>query len=82
MRNAETLLCSQGGSIFARYSPTTSAAANHDVRSHAATPSPGTWISVNPSAAGLFGQPGGLPEVQFLYGTERGTVTFPILVPW
>jgi len=45
------------------------------------TPQPGTWIQVNPTAAGLFGQPGGLPEVQFLYGTTPGTVSFPIPLP-
>lgn len=46
------------------------------------TPGAGTWIRANPTAAGLFGQPGGLPEVQFLYGTSPGTVSFPIPLPW
>jgi hypothetical protein len=46
------------------------------------TPLPGTWIQVNPTAAALFGQPGGLPEVQFLYGTTPGTISLPFALPW
>jgi RHS repeat-associated protein len=45
------------------------------------SPPPGTWVQVNPTAAGAFGQPGGLPEVQFIYGTGPGTVSGPVSLP-
>jgi hypothetical protein len=41
------------------------------------TPAPGTLIRVNPVAEPLFGQPGGLPEFQFPFGTGPGTVSSP-----
>jgi RHS repeat-associated protein len=45
------------------------------------TPQPGTWIRVNPVTAPQFGQPGGLPEVQFPGGTGPGTVSPPRPIP-
>jgi len=44
------------------------------------TPNPASLIRVNPVAEPLFGQPGKLPEVQFLMGTEPGTVSEPNLI--
>jgi hypothetical protein len=44
------------------------------------SPKPGTLIRVNPVAEPLFGRPGGLPELQFPFGTESGTVSSPILI--
>jgi RHS repeat-associated protein len=45
------------------------------------TPEPGTWIRVNPVTSPQFGQPGGLPEFQFPYGTGPGTVGSPTPLP-
>ncbi|MGA2801001.1 MAG: hypothetical protein ABSE97_01300 [Verrucomicrobiota bacterium] len=45
------------------------------------SPTPGTWIRVNPVAEPLFGRPGGLPEYQFPGGTGPGTVSQPRLIP-
>ena len=42
------------------------------------TPQPGTWMRVNPITEPQFGQSGGLPEFQFLYGTGPGTVSSPM----
>src|SRR5260370_9816591 len=38
---------------------------------------PGTSIRVKPVTQAAFGQPGGLPEVQFPFGTGPGTVSGP-----
>jgi len=45
------------------------------------TPEPGTWIRTNPITRANFGQPGGLPEYQFLWGTGPGTVSPPRSIP-
>jgi RHS repeat-associated protein len=45
------------------------------------SPPAGTPIRVNPIAEPLFGQPGGLPEVQFTLGTPPGSVSGPTLIP-
>lgn len=44
------------------------------------TPQPGTWIRVNPTAGPLNGHAGGLPEVQFPYGTGPSTVSPPRVI--
>jgi RHS repeat-associated protein len=41
------------------------------------TPTPGTFVRVNPIARPDFGQPGGKPEFQFIFGTRPGTVSGP-----
>ncbi len=45
------------------------------------TPPAGTPIRVNPIAVPKFGQPGGLPEVQFILGTPPGSVSGPLALP-
>lgn len=45
------------------------------------TPQPGTVIRVNPVTAPQFGQPGGLPEFQFPWGTGPGTISGPRPIP-
>jgi RHS repeat-associated protein len=44
------------------------------------SPPEGTWIEVNPITRADFGQPGGLPEVFFPFGTGPGTVSGPLPV--
>jgi hypothetical protein len=44
-------------------------------------PQPGTVIRVNPVTAPQFGQPGGLPEFQFPFGTGPGTISGPRSIP-
>ena len=48
---------------------------------YSVTPNPGTPIRVNPVTQPAFGQPGGLPEVQFYMGTQPGTVSGPVRIP-
>ena len=45
------------------------------------TPKPGTLIQVNGATRPAFGQPGGLPEIQFITGTGPGTVVGPVSIP-
>ena len=45
------------------------------------TPAPGTPVTDPVPAAPQFGQPGGLPEVQFPQGTGPGTVGPPKQIP-
>jgi hypothetical protein len=45
------------------------------------TPQPGTLININPIVKPQFGQPGGLPEFQFLLGATHGTVSGPRELP-
>lgn len=44
------------------------------------TPPVITVIRVNPITRPQFGQPGGLPEVEFIFGTPPGSVSGPTLI--
>lgn len=45
------------------------------------SPPAGTLIRVNPITRPQFGQPGGLPEIEFILGTPPGSVSGPTLIP-
>jgi RHS repeat-associated protein len=45
------------------------------------SPPAGTPIRVNPITRPQFGQPGGLPEVEFILGSPQGSVSGPTLIP-